>query len=222
MPVTQLSLVRHGQSTGNAAHDAAIANGAEVVDVGERDADAPLTELGREQARALGGWLADQPGVAATWCSPYVRARLTADIVLSTAGRNPSYRIDERLRDREPGVLDGLTSRGVTARWPDERERYLRLGKLYYRPPGGESWADVALRVRSVLQEILAGEEHVLVVCHDAVVMLVRYVLECWDERTLLDTLAATDLANGSVTRLTRQADGHWSADLFNHVPRLV
>jgi broad specificity phosphatase PhoE len=222
MPVTQLLLVRHGQSTGNVAHDAAVAGGAEVVDVEQRDADVPLTELGREQATALGGWMAGQPRFAATWCSPYVRARLTADIVLSTAGRDPAYRIDERLRDRELGVLDRLTPRGVAARLPEERERFLRLGKLYYRPPGGESWADVGLRVRSVLQEILAGEEHVLVVCHDAVVMLVRYVLERWDEPTLLDTLAATDLANGSVTRLTRQADGHWSADLFNHVPRLV
>ena len=35
--------------------------------------------------------------------------------------------------------------------YPDEAKRRDLLGKFYYRPPGGESWADVALRIRSVL-----------------------------------------------------------------------
>ncbi len=61
---------------------------------------------------------------------------------------------DERLRDRELGILDRLTRLGVKTRYPDEAERRLWLGKLYYRPPGGESWADVALRLRSILDEL--------------------------------------------------------------------
>ena len=63
-------------------------------------------------------------------------------------------RLDERLRDRELGVLDRLTRRGVEARHPEEAELRRRLGKFYHRPAGGESWADIALRVRTALADL--------------------------------------------------------------------
>ena len=44
------------------------------------------------------------------------------------------------------------------ARLPDEAARRSRLGKFYYRPPGGESWADVLLRLRALLREL--REDH--------------------------------------------------------------
>ena len=76
-------------------------------------------------------------------------------------------RLDERLRDRELGILDRLTSAGVEARFLEEGERRRWLGKFYYRPPGGESWADVVLRLRSLLADL--DREHpgqeVLLVC---------------------------------------------------------
>lgn len=61
---------------------------------------------------------------------------------------------DERLRDRELGILGRLTRLGAEKRFPKEAERRFWVGKLYYRPPGGESWAEVALRLRSVLEEL--------------------------------------------------------------------
>lgn len=65
-------------------------------------------------------------------------------------------------------------------RFPEEDARRHLLGKMYYRPPGGESWADVAQRLRSVLGDLVRAEDgrRVLVVTHDATVMLLRYVLE--------------------------------------------
>jgi broad specificity phosphatase PhoE len=224
MAARELVLMRHGQSTGNVAREEALAVGADLIEVGQRDADVPLTALGREQAGALGEWLGELPPgrrPTATWCSPYVRAQQTADIALAAAGLDLPLRVDERLRDRELGVLDLLTAQGVAARFPQERDRRRWLGKLYYRPPGGESWADLALRLRSALPEILAADGVALVVCHDAVIMLVRYVLEGWDERTLLDTAAATEIANGSVTRLVRDEQSSWAADLFNFVEHI-
>jgi glucosyl-3-phosphoglycerate phosphatase len=221
MAATELVLVRHGQSTGNVAREVALANGSEVIDIGQRDADVPLSTLGREQSEALGRWLGDLPAdrrPSGAWCSPYLRAQQTADIALAAAGLDPPVLVDERLRDRELGVLDLLTAQGVATRFPQERDRRRWLGKLYYRPPGGESWADVALRLRSVLPHIVGDGGVRLVVCHDAVVMLVRYILEGWDERMLLDTAAATDIANCSVTRLVRDDQGRWAADLFNFV----
>ena len=151
----QIWLARHGESAGNVAATRAELNGDEVLGIDVRDADVPLTDVGIEQAGALGTWLAEQATPIAIWCSPYRRAHDTARIARDNAGVDADIRIDERLRDRELGILDLLSSHGVTARYPDEAARRLRLGKFWYRPPGGESWADVALRLRSVLAEII-------------------------------------------------------------------
>ena len=82
-------IVRHGQSAGNVARDLAEAAGHPLIDIMTRDMDTPLSDLGREQARALGHWFAemgDESRPTVALCSPYVRARETADIVLETAG----------------------------------------------------------------------------------------------------------------------------------------
>ena len=54
----ELVLVRHGESMGNLAAAAAIAAGAEVIELGYRDPDVPLSPVGVDQARALGRGLA--------------------------------------------------------------------------------------------------------------------------------------------------------------------
>ena len=132
---------------------------------------------------------------------------------------------DERLRDRELGILDRLTKLGVEKRYPEEAERRRWLGKLYYRPPGGESWADVALRLRSVLDELnTLGKGHrVMLVCHDAVIMLFRYILEGMSEEELLDLAAGTTILNASITRYVRPSgSGPWTLDSFNVADHLT
>ena len=212
MTLTQLIAVRHGESEGNVAREAAEAEGAEVITIDQRDPDVPLSARGREQAEAVGRWLAGfaaREPVDAVWSSPYVRARQTAEAALAAAEQAMPIRVDERLRDRELGVLDLLTGTGVRARFPEEAARRRWLGKLYYRPPGGESWADVALRLRSLLADLDRQVDGTVVVfCHDALIMLLRYVLEGLDEATLLELARTATVANGSVTRLVRSGDG--------------
>ena len=200
-----LWVVRHGESAGNVARDAAEAAGHERLDLSHRDVDVPLSELGRRQAAALGRWTAEQPAderPTVAWSSPYVRARQSAEIALETAGLDVPLVVDERLREREFGVLDGLTRKGITAQYPEESERRAAIGKFYHRPPGGESWVDVAQRLRAVLDEIRidARGERVLLMAHQVVVLLVRYVVEGMDEATVLDIDREGDVANCSVT----------------------
>src|SRR3954469_13229262 len=149
-----LGVVRHGESTGNVIATAAERDGVELIDIPERDADVPLSDTGREQAEAVGRWLVDlpadrRPDVAVV--STYLRARQTAALALEGLGLRPVA--DERLRDRELGVLDLPPGQGVRPRLPAESDRRKRLGKFYYRPPGGESWADVLLRLRSLRRD---------------------------------------------------------------------
>jgi broad specificity phosphatase PhoE len=215
MPPTDLLLVRHGESVGNVASERAWAAKAETIDIDIRDPDVALSPLGERQARAFGRWLAGQPDFpAAVWSSPYLRARETAAIALEEAGHGDVQPlIDERLRDRELGILDRLTARGIEARYPDERARRRYLGKMYYRPPGGESWADVALRLRAFLGEMLpdAPGGPVLIVAHDAVILLIRYILTRMTEDEVLKVAAEGTVANASVTRLHREDDGSWT-----------
>jgi broad specificity phosphatase PhoE len=197
--------------------DAARGKRIDVLDIAQRDMDVPLSDLGRRQAQAFGAWLAacaedEQPQVVLA--SPYLRAVDTAECVLATAGLDLKVHQDERLRERELGILDLLTHEGVKARYPDEFVRRQRLGKFYHRPPGGESWVDVALRLRSLRDSI--GREHsdrrVLLVTHEVVIVLMRYLMEDLTEGQAL-ALGGGRIANCSLTSYITQPDG---------TPRLV
>ena len=217
MAVTEMWLIRHGESLANVAAAQAEAEASEVVAAPARDADVELSPVGLQQADALGVWFAslsaeELPDAAIS--SPYLRAEQTLLLALRRAGVDVPTLIDERLRDRELGVLDLLTSHGVDARFPQEAERKAWLGKFYYRPPGGESWADLALRVRSFLSEVDAHDGRLLVTAHDAVIMVFLYVCLGMRERELLDFAQANTVLNASVTRLTRTDTG-WTLDVF-------
>lgn len=228
MAVQEIWLVRHGESVANVAAARAEAAGADHIDVDFRDADVPLSPLGVEQSRSLGQELADRglDDVPVTlWVSPYLRAQQTIAIALDAGGfEEPPKRVDERLRDRELGVLDLLTLHGVRSRYPDEERRRQWLGKYYHRPAGGESWADVMLRLRSVLVDVdrLDGPERLLVVAHDAVVMLTVAVCLDLDEPALMEFARTHAVANASLTRLRRStAASPWEMEEFSAVGHL-
>jgi broad specificity phosphatase PhoE len=226
MALTDLILTRHGESVGNVAREAAEADAADVITVSQRDADVPLSPAGQSQAEALGRHLRtlppdDQPRRVV--CSPYARARQTAQIALHASGLTLPMVIDERVRDRELGVLDLLTSVGVERRFPQEAQRRRWLGKFYYRPPGGESWADLVLRLRSTLVDLEAGGDgSVLIVAHDAVILLIRYICEDLDEAGILSIAASQSVANASITRLRREPGGPWQLLVFNDATHLA
>ena len=202
-------IVRHGESAGNVASAAAKAAGLPMVQIALRDVDVPLSPLGERQAAALGEWFAAMPPEerpTVVLASPYLRARKTAELVRQAGGtEDPEEEIivDERLREREFGILDRLTALGVQQRYPDQAEQRRLLGKFYHRPPGGESWADVILRLRSALDTINLhySRERVLIVCHEVVVLCLRYLLECMTEEEVLSIERAHDVANCGVTR---------------------
>lgn len=211
MPLQQVILVRHGQSEGNLAAERAQREGLERIDVPARDPDVELSETGRRQAAAVGHWLSDladreRPGIV--WTSPYLRARQTGEIALQEAELELDFRVDERLRDRDMGITDMLTADGITRKYPEEAERRAWIGKFYYRPPGGESWADVAGRVRAVLSDLAADSHDIaLVTAHDVVNLLFCYVAEGLDEEAVLDRSRTNGLKNAAICRLVRDED---------------
>ena len=85
----RLWLVRHGQSQGNVARDAAHEAGLSIIDLDIRDVDVPLSDLGHRQAEATGRWFASLPEAErpeVIISSPYIRARQTAEILCAELG----------------------------------------------------------------------------------------------------------------------------------------
>jgi broad specificity phosphatase PhoE len=183
----RLWIVRHGQSAGNVARDAADAAGLARIDIADRDMDVPLSDLGHDQARALGRWFAKLPAderPCTVMSSPYLRAVQTSQAI------------------REVGILDRLTRHGIEAQFPEQAEFRRLLGKFYHRPPGGESWCDVILRLRSLLDTLSLhhGGDRVLIVAHQVVVLCMRYLLEGLSEERVLAIDREADIANCGVT----------------------
>lgn len=179
----------------------------QTIDLPTRDIDVPLSDLGREQAQSLGRWFGqmntcDRPEVVL--CSPYIRAHDTA-LLLLEAGKmtlDVKVRLDERLREKEFGILDRLTHLGIHQLYPQLDEQRRHVGKFYFRPPGGESWCDVILRLRSVHEMVMreyAGKR-VLVIAHQVIVNCMRYLVEQLDEKQILTIDRASPVPNCGVT----------------------
>ena len=144
-----LILVRHGESTGNAS--GLLAGRMEL----------PLTERGLAQAQAVGAALS---GVTRVITSPLGRARATAEAL----GLGLPIEIDERWIEVDYGEYDGQALGTVPAEvWQAWRS------DPGYRPPGGESLAEVGVRVAEACTELFAvdgegarGDGDVVVVSH--------------------------------------------------------
>ena len=207
--------------------------GERTIDIDMRDVDVPLSDLGIQQAEALGKWFrsidqSETPNIILT--SPYLRARHTADIIAQSAGLSKdkyTLVVDERLREKEFGILDRLTKVGIEAYHPDQAEFRRLLGKFYHRPPGGESWCDVILRLRSAI-EMISREycgQRVLLVGHSVVVLCLRYLIEHMTEEQILKIDRENEVANCSVTSYrydeTAGPRGNLMLELFNFVAPL-
>jgi 2,3-bisphosphoglycerate-dependent phosphoglycerate mutase len=204
-----LWIIRHGESSGNVARDAAHAAGLGRIDITVRDVDVPLSDLGERQSAALGRWFAalpedSRPNVVLT--SPYTRAVRTGELIREEGGLvltdAKEFIVDERLREKEFGILDRLTRMGITELHPEQAEFRRLLGKFYHRPPGGESWCDVILRLRSALDTISLHHSgrRVLILTHQVVVLCMRYLIENLSEQEILSIDRAGDVANCAIT----------------------
>ncbi len=148
---TTTLLLRHGQTELSVA--------GRFSGVGEQ----PLTEVGRAQATAAAKRLATS-GAAAVVTSPLRRTRSTAELVASAL--DLTEEVDEDLRETDFGEWEGHTFREIQQQWPQELKSWLSDPAV--GPPGGESFADVAVRVLAALERLKARYQgrRVIVVSH--------------------------------------------------------
>jgi probable phosphoglycerate mutase len=163
---SRVLLVRHGQSEWNA------------VGRWQGQADPPLSDLGRAQARSAARSLGS---LDAIYASDLQRAAETAEIISAELGVGPVI-VDPDLRERDAGEWSGLTREEIHERYPgylpDDRHRAFAPdgGAASKRPPGWEDDTALLSRVRDALDRIheAVPDGDVLVVTHGGVI----YVLE--------------------------------------------
>jgi probable phosphoglycerate mutase len=150
-PTTTL-LLRHGQTALSAERRFAGRG------------DIPLTGLGLEQAAAVAARLAARGGIDLVLTSPLRRARQTAQAVADAAG--VPLAVDDDLAETDFGSWEAMSFAEVMAGWPDELAAW--QADAAAAPPGGESFAEVAVRVDAALDRLLAVHQGqtVVVVSH--------------------------------------------------------
>ena len=219
-----LWIVRHGESTANVARRKAELENSLTIDFIGREMDIPLSDTGVAQSISAGLWFgAQEAKPTVVFASPYLRTFETARFIAENAGLGEIEIFhDERIREREFGIFDRLTWRGSVEKYPDEMAKREAIGKFYYRPPGGESWCDVALRVRNFWRDLYLNhpDERILIVTHEVVVRIFRYVVERLTEAEILAIDKASDVQNGAITSYHLEAETNKLLLKFdNHLP---
>ena len=125
--------------------------------------DAPLTVAGVQQAVAAGKHLAGT-GIDVIITSPLQRTVQTAQEVATVTGA--AVVTDDAFRETDFGAWEGLTFAEVREGWPEEMATWMADPQV--APPGGESLADVDVRVTGALHRVLAERagQRVLIVSH--------------------------------------------------------
>ncbi len=159
--VPRCYFIRHGETDWNAARRV------------QGHVETELNERGHAQAAAIAARLKEiEPDISAfaIHASPMRRVRQTLAHILRAYGLPEDAVIfDERLRERDFGrfegmVWDDLVKAGVNP-WENPRDYY------FWRPEGGESYADVARRLESFLEDMRSPA---IIVSHGGVHRVLR------------------------------------------------
>jgi broad specificity phosphatase PhoE len=157
--MTTLVLIRHGQTDWN------------VEGRWQGQADPPLNERGREQARHAAQYQR-QFGFAALYSSDLRRAMETAQIIGAEMGLEVIP--EPRLREINLGKWQGMLSADIEAQYPDEFRRW-HTSPLTAHPPDGEDIPALATRVLATVNEIIARhpKRRVGIVAHELPIAIV-------------------------------------------------
>lgn len=215
MPV-DLFLVRHGQSEGNLALEAAKHGDTSWMTEEYQQriaADYRLSTLGREQAVGAGRWIRDWmtdrnvDRFDRFYCSPFARARETAALL---GVPNAEWQLEPLLRERDFGLWEGRSRSDVAKRFPLSAEAKER-NRFLWRPDGGESTPDLDMRAREVLATLARemSQQRVMVVTHEDVMWAFRFRLEKMTVERWIETQDDDDhdIVNCGILHYTRLSD---------------
>jgi 2,3-bisphosphoglycerate-dependent phosphoglycerate mutase len=202
-------VIRHGQTIPNILLEQSTDS--HFYEVTGSDETIGLTQLGFIQAREAALFLARlfrRRSVARIYCSQFFRTRSTAEVIQSVLPNSPQIVEDRRVAKRHYGDFWNITYNGVKALHPQEYQQFLAQGGYLYRPPAGENYVDLKLRLLDfVRDEIDSSDDNVVISTHSAAALMLEQLL--LDEMTDADLVARYDeiaVPNASVIVYKRVA----------------
>jgi len=202
MSGTVLYAVRHGETEWN------------LVGRQQGHLDSPLTATGVRQARLLAEGLVGKR-VEVLISSDLGRAVRTAEII---AGRlSLEIQLDSRLRERQLGVMQGLTKREFAEKFPEEAARF-KTGDPDYVLPGGESARQRFRRCVDAAEDLarLHAGKRILLVGHGGVLCSFFYKAT----NTALTEPRHFSVLNASISSF-HVAEGQWRLDSWGETAHL-
>lgn len=191
----EIFIARHGQNEDNVN---GILNG---------HRDLPLTELGRDQARQLGGAIKDNELVFdVVYSSPLSRALETAQIVSRIADL-PEPIVHDDLIERDFGVMTGQPSDRIEELCSPDIIK-ADIITYFLSPEGAETFPDLIVRGQKVLDNIRARhtDGRILLVCHGDIGKMI-YVAATGKEWR--DVLIDFHFGNGDLIDVSGNGEAH-------------
>ena len=164
MKETEIILIRHGETEWNSQKRM------------QGHSNSDLSEVGRGQIQALGE-LMKNVSFDHIYSSDSLRARQTAEAITQYSGHTLQF--DQRIREKNLGVFEGLTSTEAKERHP-EIYRLFKTAGANYVIDEGESTQQLLERALEFIEEIRLRhpQERVVMVTHGGVVrVLMKYAL---------------------------------------------
>lgn len=203
MSSTELIIIRHGETVWN------------VEGRKHGQLDSPLTALGVLQSKALAERLTEE-SFAALYSSDLGRAAATARYISERTAHEIVF--DQRLRERNFGVFQGLTDTQVKAQHSLEHDAH-DADKINYVIPGGESLIQYSARVVACLEDLAARHagQSIAVVTHGGVTdSWFRYIFDI-----PLDATRKAKLWNAGVSHIVRNSETGWMLHVWGDVNHL-
>jgi probable phosphoglycerate mutase len=164
MKETEIILIRHGETEWNSQLRM------------QGHSNSPLSAVGRGQIQALGEWMKNV-SFDHVYSSDSLRARQTAESITQYSG--DTLQFDQRIREKNLGVFEGLTAVEARERHP-EVYRLFKTGGGNYVIDEGESTQQVLDRALEFIEEIRLRhlEQSIVMVTHGGVVrVLMKHTL---------------------------------------------
>ena len=159
MKETEIILIRHGETEWNSQQRM------------QGHSNSDLSSVGQAQIQALGQWMKNLP-FDLIYSSDSLRAKQTAEAITQFSGHELQF--DQRLREKNLGVFEGLTSEEARERHPEVFRLFKTAGSKYVIDEG-ESTQQLQDRALEIVDEIRIKhpEEHVLLVTHGGFIRVV-------------------------------------------------
>jgi len=159
MKETEIILIRHGETEWNSQQRM------------QGHSNSDLSSVGQAQIQALGQWMKNVP-FDHIYSSDSLRAKQTAEAITQFSGHELQF--DQRLREKNLGVFEGLTSEEARERHPEVFRLFKTAGSKYVIDEG-ESTQQLQDRALEIVDEIRIKhpEEHVLLVTHGGFIRVV-------------------------------------------------